>query len=66
MNRRTAILTLLMLPLGRFSAYKVSAQKAGPALLTIDLAEWGGIAVKWGSWQTLITPTEIKKALEAQ
>jgi len=64
MTRRTAILTLLALPLGRFNVFAAQPQKVGPALLTIDLAQWGGILVKWGSWSTVITPTEIKQALQ--
>lgn len=64
MERRAAILALLALPLGQFNAYAVQARKTGPALLTIDLAQWGGILVKWGTWQELITPTEIKQALK--
>lgn len=64
MTRRLAILTLLALPLGRFNVFAAQSQKAGPALLSIDLAEWGGILVKWGSWSTLITSTEIKRALQ--
>ena len=64
MNRRAAILALLALPLGRFNAYAVQTRQGGPALLTIDLAQWGGILVKWGAWQELITPSDIKQALE--
>mgnify|MGYP001558222461 CR=1 FL=1 len=79
MNRRAAIFTLLALPLGQYDVYATAPRSlaqapdgafarkrntSGPALLTIDLAEWGGILVKWGAWQELITPTEIKQALE--
>lgn len=63
MTKRQAIITLLAMPLGVFNAFKAQAQVAGPALLTIDLANWGGILVKQGSWSTLITSNEIKKAL---
>ena len=65
MDRRQALLVLLSVPLGQFDAYAVQTRRAGPALLTIDLAQWGGILVKWGAWQELITPTDIKQALEA-
>lgn len=64
MTRRMAILTLLAMPLGQFNVYTVQAQKRGPALLTVDLGEWGGILVKWGSWSQLVTAAEIKRALE--
>ena len=63
MNRRAAILALLALPLGQFNAYAVQQLTKGPALLTIDLAQWGGILVKWGPWQRLITPHDIQQAL---
>jgi hypothetical protein len=58
MNRRAALITLLMLPLGYYKAFA-----AEPGWLTVDLGQWGGIKVRLGGKEHIVTAAELFAAL---
>lgn len=66
MDRRSAILTLLALPLGKFDVYAVQHSEPGPGMLTINLDDWAGIEVRRGEWRTIIPAREIQRALSQE
>lgn len=64
MNRRTAILALLVAPMAEATAGAV-APGTKPAELTLDLSRWSGVTVRMsGRPDIQITAREIYEALK--
>lgn len=63
MNRRTALLAALSLPLS-YVPVPASKQTAGPGHLTIDLSQWSGVTFKFQGQEHFIPSKEIFDALK--
>lgn len=64
MNRRTAILALLVAPMAEATAEPAVVAGTKPAELTLDLSRWSGVTVKYpGRPDLRITAKEIYEAL---
>jgi len=46
-DRRSALLALLTMPLGKFDAFKVRQMPSEPGVLIVPLDEWAGIDVTY-------------------
>lgn len=65
MDRRTAVLALLAMPLGYFRAYRAdAADKLGTGYLRIPLDQWTGIEVQYKGRTVKLSPAEIFNTLQ--
>lgn len=63
MTRRSAIYAVLTMPLAKFDVWK-AGQKAGKAVLTLDLDKWAGMDVKLGDDVVFVSARDIMDALK--
>lgn len=64
LNRRTALLALLAMPMGHFLAYRVAtAEAAAGAGLRIPLDEWGTLTLQHGGKSITLTASQIFSAI---
>lgn len=63
LNRRSAILALLALPLGDYRAWAYPNEN-NPGRLSINLDQWSGIVVQRGGRSITISTAEIFRALQ--
>lgn len=58
MDRRTALLTLLSIPLGSLTGFATAAT-SGKGVLRIPLDQWSGLIIEHAGRQILYTPADI-------
>lgn len=64
LNRRTALIALLAMPMGHFLAYQAkTAEAAAGAGLRIPLDEWGTLTIQHAGKSITLTAAQIFSAL---
>ncbi len=60
MTRRQALLALLAMPMGFFTAYRANAAaQLGTAHLRIPLDQWSGVTIEFNGQHITYTPREL-------
>lgn len=66
LNRRSALIALLTLPLGSFNALKAQTLEDGKARLVVPLDQWSDVVVQLGGKEVVISAQEIFAVLSSK